>query len=194
MKIGLAKGRIEKNFCNYLKDKKVIKNDLEKTRKLIIQNGNYQFCLLKSDDIINLLLNNCIDIGILGSDVIEEINNNKIETLTSINNSICYFALAALKSKKIDDIKTIATKYPNTSLKLLKQINMECNIIKMNGSLEIAPNLEYADAIIDLVETGNTLKENNLEEKIRFNNITTQIIKVKNNENEEIKKLIKKLK
>jgi ATP phosphoribosyltransferase len=193
MKIGLAKGRIEKNFCNYLKDKEIIKNDLEKTRKLIIQNGDYQFCLLKSEDIINLLLNNCIDIGILGSDVIEEIGNNKIETLTSIN-SVCYFALATLKNKKIEEIKTIATKYPNTAIKLLKQINMECNIIKMNGSLEIAPNLEYADAIIDLVETGNTLKENNLEEKIRFNNINTQIIKIKNNENEEIKRLIKKLK
>ena len=99
-----------------------------------------------------------------------------------------------MPTTKIEDIKTIATKYPKIAMKCLKELKLNCEIIKKNGSLELFPRIGYVDGIIDLVETGKTLEANGLVVLKRFDKISTKVItKNENQENKEIKKLINEL-
>lgn len=193
LKIGVSKGRIEKAFFDLLIKKNIIDEIKMKSRQLSIKTKNLQILLLKPTDIINFVANNFLDLGVLGNDVIEENANDKIIELYDLETGKCNFSLISKPNKKINQIKTIATKYPNISSKLLKEININCEIVKMEGSLELAPFLSYADAIIDLVETGETLKTNRLEEKIKLYNVSTRIIANKQKNCNDIKNFIKKL-
>ena len=163
MKIALSKGRIAKNFYQTLLEKGLIDQIIEEKRNLRIKiNNDYEILLVKPNDVINLVDAKFADIGIVGSDTLEEQNNNQIVDIFDLQTGICSFALASLPNTTINDIKVIATKYPNIAKRLLQNINLSCQINQMDGSLEIAPQIGYADAIIDLVETGNTLKANGL--------------------------------
>lgn len=194
MKIGLSKGRIEEVFYEKLVNNQVIDRYDLKSRKLETDISEYEFYSLKSDDIITLLSDKYIDIGIVGSDIIKEKNNNNIIELLDLQIGLCSFMLATPPNTDLNSIKKVATKYPIISKELLKSINLDCEIRKMNGSLEIAPRLNYADAIIDLVETGNTLRANGLEEKVRFNNVSAKIVSRKDNKEDiKIKKFIKRI-
>ena len=192
--IALSKGRIEKEFIKILENKKIIKN-LVYDRELVLTINNIRIILVKSNDVFSLINNGYADIGIVGSDVIEERNDNNITTLLDLNTGKCSFVLATKPEIDINKIKSIATKYPNKAKEFLNRIKLECEIIKMNGSLESAPLIGYSDGIIDLVDTGNTLKANGLVEKIRFENISTKVVtSIKNKENIKVKRLIKELK
>ena len=194
MKIGLSKGRIEEVFYEKLVNNQVIDRYDLKSRKLETDISEYEFYSLKSDDIITLLSDKYIDIGIVGSDIIKEKNNNNIIELLDLQIGLCSFMLATPPNTDLNSIKKVATKYPIISKELLKSINLDCEIRKMNGSLEIAPRLNYADAIIDLVETGNTLRANGLEEKVRFNNVSAKIVSRKDNKEDiKIKRFIKRI-
>jgi ATP phosphoribosyltransferase len=194
MKIGLSKGRIEEVFYERLVNNQVIDRYDFKSRKLETDINEYEFYSLKSDDIITLLSDKYLDIGIVGSDIIKEKNNNNIIELLDLQIGLCSFMLATPPNTDLNSIKKVATKYPSISKELLKSINLDCEIRKMNGSLEIAPRLNYADAIIDLVETGNTLRANGLEEKVRFNNVSAKIVSRKDNKEDiKIKKFIKRI-
>lgn len=193
--IGLSKGRIEEDFFKILEEKNIVDKNFNYGRNLLVKLNDLNIYLVKSLDICGLLDNGFIDIGIIGSDVIEENNNNSYIELLDLNTGICNFALASLPSKRISEISTIATKYPNIARKLLEEIKLNCEIVKMNGSLELAPLIGYSDAIIDLVQTGNTLKENGLIEIKRLEKISTKIICKKDiKDNQNIKKLINELK
>ena len=194
MKIGISKGRIEELFYKRLIDKKIIDNYDTNSRKYETVIDEYEIYPLKSCDIIPLLNENCIDIGILGSDVIGEYICDNIEELYDFKQSKCSFMLASLPNQQLEKINTVATKYPNIARELLDSLGLNCEIKKMNGSIEIAPKLNYADAIVDIVESGNTLKANGLVELVRFNNISTRIISRKENKNDiKIKKFIKRI-
>jgi ATP phosphoribosyltransferase len=94
----------------------------------------------------------------------------------------------------VENIMVIATKYPNTAKRYLENMKKNCIIIKMNGCLELYPNIGLCDAIIDLVESGKTLEANGLEIIRDFDPISTRIITTQNKaNNSEIKKLIYKL-
>lgn len=193
--VGLSKGRIEEEFFKTLEDKQIIDKDLDYGRNLVISINDLIIYLVKSCDINELLNNDFIDIGIIGSDVIEENNLDGYTELLDLKTGICNFALASLPSKRICDISTIATKYPNIARKLLEELKLNCKIVKMNGSLELAPLIGYSDAVIDLVQTGNTLKANGLIELKRLEQISTKVIcKEKNKDNKNIKRLINRLK
>lgn len=191
--IALSKGRIEEEFIKTLVDKKII-NNLVYNRELVLTINNLRIILVKSNDVFELIDKGFADIGIVGSDMIEEINDNNITTLLDLNTGKCSFVLATKQNMNINDIKKIATKYPNKAKEFLKRIKMECEIIKMNGSLESAPLIGYADGIIDLVETGDTLKANKLVEIIRFEDVSTKVVTSnKNKDNIKIIKLINQI-
>ena len=193
--VGLSKGRIEENFFKILEDKKIIDKELDYGRNLVISINDLIIYLVKSCDIYGLLNSGFIDIGIIGSDVIEENNLDGYTELLDLKTGICNFALASLPSKRISDISTIATKYPNIARKLLEELKLNCEIVKMNGSLELAPLIGYSDAIIDLVQTGDTLKANGLIELKRLEQISTKVICKKDNKDKtEIRRLINRLK
>ena len=175
--------------------KEIIKSNLVYDRELVLTIDNIRIILVKSNDIFQLIDNGYADMGIIGSDMIEEINDNNITTLLDLKTGKCSFVLATKPKIDINLIKSIATKYPNKAKEFLNKMKLECEIIKMNESLELAPLIGYADGIIDLVDTGNTLKANGLVERIRFEDISTKVItSIKNKDDLKVKELINKLK
>jgi ATP phosphoribosyltransferase len=103
--------------------------------------------------------------GVVGKDTIMEMNG-KFYEMVDLGFGRCKFALATKKGYDFYGgygIKTIATKYPNVSRHFFEKKGMDTEIIKIEGSVELAPLLELADGIVDIVETGTTLKENGLE-------------------------------
>ena len=196
IRVVISKGRITNNFFNTILEKGIVNKYIEYDRELQFFIGSeYILYINNSSDIIPVLEKDKADIGIIGSDKIKEVNDTNIVELLDLNTGICDFVLATLPTTNVTSIKSIATKYPNIAKEYLEALKMNCEIVKMNGSLEAAPLMGYADAIIDLVETGSTLKANGLVELTRFETISTKIITTKDKKNnKEIKKLINKLK
>ncbi|MEG1436736.1 MAG: ATP phosphoribosyltransferase, partial [Oscillospiraceae bacterium] len=105
------------------------------------------------------------DLGIVGKDTIAE-NGRSFYEVTDLGFGKCKFALATKVGADFwsgYNVKCIATKYPNIARKFFESKGMDIKIIKIEGSVELAPLLELSDAIVDIVETGSTLKENGLE-------------------------------
>ncbi|MEG0457517.1 MAG: ATP phosphoribosyltransferase [Oscillospiraceae bacterium] len=166
--IALTKGRLEKDTIK-LFDKLGIDSTAlkEKGRKLIlpIDNGKIEVVLAKAPDVITYIQNGVCDIGIVGKDTIMEFGGSYYELL-DLKLGICKFAVAAKCNSSIYDghnLKTIASKYPNVARTFFASKNMDIDVIKIEGSVELAPLLGLSDAIVDIVETGTTLKENGLE-------------------------------
>ncbi len=194
--VALTKGRIEKNFYKLLKEKNIINNELNNKRKLYIDIDNiYRLIVVKSDDVVNLVNNGYANIGIVGSDTITEYNYNNVKELLDLKTGVCNFSLASIPNISINNINVVATKYPNNTKRLLNSIGINPNIVTMSGSLELAPIINYADAIVDIVETGTTLRENGLINIMNLEKISTRVITNDDNvNNESVKKLIKKIK
>lgn len=168
LRIALTKGRLEKNTVGLLEkigyDCTAIR---EKGRKLIlpVPDGNLEVVLAKANDVITYVEHGVCDMGVVGKDTIMEMQGKFFE-LVDIGFGRCKFALATKKGSTFYggfDVKTVATKYPNITRRFFEAKGMDVDIIKIEGSVELAPLLELADGIVDIVETGTTLKENGLE-------------------------------
>ncbi|MBQ9375612.1 MAG: ATP phosphoribosyltransferase [Ruminococcus sp.] len=168
LRIALTKGRLEKDTIKLLEK---IGYDCtavhEKGRKLIlpIPDGNIEVVLAKANDVITYVEHGVCDMGVVGKDTIMEMQGKFFE-LVDLGFGKCKFALATKKGSKFYggyDVKTIATKYPNITRNHFESKGMDVEIVKIEGSVELAPLLELSDGIVDIVETGTTLKENGLE-------------------------------
>ena len=168
LRIALTKGRLEKDTVGLLEkigyDCTAIR---EKGRKLIlpVPDGNLEVVLAKANDVITYVEHGVCDMGVVGKDSIMEMQGKFFE-LVDIGFGRCKFALATKKGSTFYggfDVKTVATKYPNITRRFFEAKGMDVDIIKIEGSVELAPLLELADGIVDIVETGTTLKENGLE-------------------------------
>jgi len=166
IRIALTKGRLEKRAVTLFQTIGLdCTNLVAKGRKLILPVDNYEVVLAKSADVITYVEHGTCDIGIVGKDTIMEKNPDVYE-MTDLGFGKCRFALAVQKGKKFYDgcnEKIIATKYPSVAAEFFEKKDMDVQIIKIEGSVELAPLLGLADAIVDIVETGTTLKENGLE-------------------------------
>lgn len=193
--IALSKGRIEANFYKILFEKNISNNIINPNRNLKINvTDNISILLVKPLDVIKLVSSEYANIGIVGSDTIEEEKNDNIVELLDLNIGRCSFALASVPNTNISDIDMIATKYPNITKKLIISLGINPNIVKMEGSLEVAPIIKYADAIVDLVETGNTLKANGLIILKELLEVSTRVVtNIDSKDNIEVKKFIKRL-
>ncbi len=193
--IALSKGRIEANFYKILLDKNITKNIINPNRSLKINvDDNIELLLVKPVDVIKLVSCKYANVGIVGSDSIEEENDKNIVELLDLDIGKCSFALSTIPGVKIEDIKSIATKYPNIAKRLINDLGINSNIVKMEGSLEVAPIINYADAIVDLVETGNTLKANGLIILKRLLEISTRVITNEDSiDDYEVKRFIKRM-
>lgn len=168
IRIALTKGRIEEDSVKLFKDMGFDCSELEnKGRRLIlnIPEQNIEVVLAKAADVITYIENGVCDIGIVGKDTILEYGGSFFEVI-DLGFGKCKFALAT--KKDVDfysgyQEKTIATKYPNVATNFFKSKNMHVRIVKIEGSVELAPLLALSNGIIDIVETGSTLKENGLE-------------------------------
>ncbi|EDU37198.1 ATP phosphoribosyltransferase [Clostridium sp. CTA-6] len=169
VKIALTKGRLEKEAIEIFKTININTRELEdKGRKLILncenEEYNIDFFLVKAKDVETYVEYGAADMGIVGKDTLMEANKEFYEVL-DLNVGKCKFALAALPSFKLDEgynRKKIATKYPNIAREYFRKKGMDVELIKIEGSVELGPIVGLADAIVDIVETGNTLRENGL--------------------------------
>lgn len=166
LRIALTKGRLEKTSIGLFKTMGLNTKELEnKGRRLILPVDNYEAVLSKAPDVITYVEHGVCDIGIVGKDTIAEHGNSFYEVI-DLNIGKCRFALACPKGTDFFSgykRKTVASKYPKVANEYFKSKGMDVDIIKIEGSVELAPLLGLADGIVDIVETGSTLKENGLE-------------------------------
>ncbi len=168
LRIALTKGRLEKDTIQLFESLGYDCTAVhEKGRKLIlpIPDGNLEVVLAKAADVITYVEHGVCDMGVVGKDTLMEMNGKLFE-LVNLGFGKCKFALATKKDYPFYDgfgVKTIASKYPNVTKAFFEQKHMDVDVIKIEGSVELAPLLGLADGIVDIVETGTTLKENGLE-------------------------------
>ena len=165
--IALTKGRLEKETVKLLDKANYGTEELkDKGRKLVFKDTkkDIKYFLVKAADSITYVEHGVADIGVVGKDTLMEANNNYYEVL-DLNIGKCKFIVASLPEKnifkKVGHIK-IGTKYPTVAREYFKKKNIDVEIIKIEGSVELAPILGLCDAIVDIMETGTTLKENGL--------------------------------
>ncbi len=166
IRIALTKGRLEKSSVKLFKTMGLDTAELEnKGRRLILPVDKYEAVLSKAPDVITYVEHGVCDIGIVGKDTIVEHGSSFYEVL-DLGIGKCRFALACPKGTDFFSgykRKVVASKYPKVAKEFFESKGMDVAIIKIEGSVELAPLLGLADGIIDIVETGSTLKENGLE-------------------------------
>ncbi|WP_084821864.1 ATP phosphoribosyltransferase [Bacillus sp. SA1-12] len=177
--IAMPKGRIFEEAVEMLRKAEYqLPPEFDESRKLIIDvlNENIRFILAKPMDVVTYVEHGVADVGIAGKDVMLEEEGDVYEVL-DLNISECYLAVAGLPNAKLDDVAPkVATKYPKVASSYFREQGEQVEIIKLNGSIELAPLIGLADRIVDIVSTGRTLKENGLIELERICDITSRLI------------------
>lgn len=169
IRLALTKGRIEKTALEYLAKAGYDVSELDedkKGRKLLFKVGDdIEVVLAKAADVITYVEHGVCDGGIVGEDTIMEAKASIYELL-DLEFGKCRFALAGIKDRDFYDgynHKIIASKYPNVTKDYFNAKGIDVEVVKIDGSVELAPILGLSDAIVDIVETGSTLKANGLE-------------------------------
>ena len=137
---------------------------LEKSRKLTFENldAGVRYFWVKPSDVAVYVERGAADIGVAGKDILLEYRPDVYE-LADLDIGKCRMAVAGFPEKTINGTIRVATKFPNIARKFYQSKGRDIDIIHLNGSIEIAPILGLSDVIVDIVETGKTLKENGLE-------------------------------
>ena len=180
LRIPLTKGRLEKDTVELFEkigyDCSAVRN---KGRKLILPVGDrIEVVLAKAADVITYVEHGVCDLGVVGKDTIME-NGSRFYEVLDLGFGRCRFALAGPKGKDFYEgfsEKTVASKYPNVTRAFFESKAMDVRVIKIEGSVELAPLLGLSDGIVDIVETGSTLRENGLEVKEFVADISARLI------------------
>jgi ATP phosphoribosyltransferase len=177
--IAMPKGRIFNEAADLLRRAGFdLPPEFDDSRKLIIdvEEEKFRFILAKPMDVATYVEHGVADLGIAGKDVLLEEERDVYELL-DLKISGCYLAVAGLPDTKMNDVAPkIATKYPNIAAAYFREQGEQVEIIKLNGSIELAPLIGLADRIVDIVSTGRTLKENGLVEYETITNVTSRLI------------------
>ena len=179
--IALTKGRIEKDAMKIFEEAGFGVDELkDKGRKLVFKDTkeNIKYFLVKANDAVTYVEHGAADLAIVGKDTILEKGENYYEIL-DLRIGKCKFIVATLPDanifNRIGHIK-IGSKYPNVSKKYFEGKGMDVEIIKIEGSVELAPILGISEGIVDIMETGTTLKENGLVVVDEVCDISSRII------------------
>jgi len=181
LKIALTKGRLEKKTLELFTRIGMDCSELTGgSRKLIYQIPAYnlEILLAKANDVITYVEHGVCDLGVVGKDTILESGRAFYEML-DLGFGKCKFSVAVRDG---DDFygtyknRRVATKYPNVAKSYFQRRGIDVDIIKIEGSVELAPLLGIADAIVDLVETGATLRENGLSVIEDITDISARLI------------------
>jgi ATP phosphoribosyltransferase len=177
--MAMPKGRIFEEAVDLLRQAGYpLPPEFDESRKLIIDvpEAGLRFILAKPMDVPTYVEHGVADIGIAGKDVMLEEERDVYEVL-DLNISACYLAVAGLPGGNNERIAPkIASKYPNVAAHYFREQGQQVEVIKLNGSIELAPLIGLADHIVDIVSTGRTLKENGLVELERIADITSRLI------------------
>ena len=182
LKIAITKGRLEKPILEIFEKANYNVDDVrEKSRQLIFSNeeDGLEYYLSKAQDTITYVTHGVADIGIIGSDVIEEYGERSFYELLDLNIGKCRLSLAEREGANIlknPQNLTIATSFPNSTKKYFHQLGLDVEVIYIDGSAELTPLVGLADGIVDIVETGTTLKENGLVVVEDIQDVSTRLI------------------
>ncbi len=201
LNIALPKGRLGDKvyelFASIGYDCSEIYSD---NRKLVFENkaNGVRYLLVKPSDVAIYIAHGAADIGVVGKDILEE-GNFDIYELLDLNLGKCNMCVAAPNDyvEDFDRPLRVATKFVNIAKNYYISLNREIEIIKLNGSIEIAPILGLSDVIVDIVESGKTLKENNLRVYEQIMPISARLIANKSSykfKGDDIDTLMEKLK
>ncbi len=199
--VALPKGRIAEETLEIFEkifNKKFIFED----RKLILIVDNFKFLLVRNQDVPTYVYHGSADIGVVGLDVLEE-NELDLIKLLDLEIGKCKVCIGIKEEDELDFSKheiKVATKMVNIAKKYFSKRAMAVDIIKLYGSIELAPIVGLADAIVDIVETGTTMKKNGLKVAETIMNSSAYLIVNKNsfytkkqeilNLYEEVKKIV----
>ena len=198
--IALPKGRLgEKIYAMFEMAGYECPSIKEDNRKLVFENEEkgVRYFWVKPSDVSIYVERGAADIGVCGKDILAEYTPDVYELL-DLKKGVCSMAVAAKKDFHDDRETTlkVATKFVRVAKAFYAKKGRDIDVIKLNGSIELAPILGLSDVIVDIVETGRTLKENNLEVKEIIFPISARLIANKASfkfKTEEIERLAKKV-
>jgi len=201
LNIALPKGRLgEKVYDMFEKAGFECPSIKEESRKLIFENeaAGVRYFWVKPSDVAIYVERGAADIGVAGKDILLEYTPDVYE-LFDLDIGKCRMAVAAPSDFRDNPEKTlkVATKFSNIARKYYSSLGRDIDIIHLNGSIEIAPILGLSDVIVDIVETGTTLKENNLEVFETIVPISARLIANKSSfmfKSEQIEKIVNSMK
>ena len=171
IKIAIQKsGRLYEESLQLLKDCGISVNNGKDQLKISVDNFPMEIMFLRNSDIPQYLEDGVVDIAIVGENLLAE-KKKEIAVVHALGFSKCRVSLAVPKEVDTDELdyfqgKKIATSYPNTLQKFLRENNISAEIHVISGSVEIAPNIGLADGICDIVSSGSTLFKNGLRETL----------------------------
>ncbi len=180
LNVALPKGRLgEKVYAMFEEAGFECPSIKENTRKLIFENEELgiRYFWVKPSDVAIYVERGAADIGVAGKDILLEYRPDVYELL-DLKIGKCSMAVAGRRDFEDDRNRTlkVATKFPNIAKKYYFSRGRDIDVINLNGSIELAPILGLSDVIVDIVETGTTLKENNLEVIDKFIPISARLI------------------
>lgn len=162
--IALPKGRIAEQTLEKF-EKAFGEKFIFEDRKLILEKAGFTFLNVRNQDVPTYVMHGAADLGVVGLDVLEEKEYDLIKLL-DLEIGKCKVAIGLKKGSKIDWNRseiTVATKHEKIAKRFFEQKAMAVNIVKLYGSIELAPLVGLSDCIVDIVETGETMKQNGLE-------------------------------
>jgi ATP phosphoribosyltransferase len=171
----------------------------ENSRKIIFKTNleNLEMIKVRSFDVATFVKFGGADLGICGFDVLEEFSSKEIFPILDLSIGKCRLSIAGKKTLTTNNSHIrVATKYPTITQKYFSKKGVQAEIIKLNGSIEIAPSLNLCDVIVDLVSSGKTLQENDMIEFEKILDVTSHLIvnrasfKTANHEINQIIKII----
>lgn len=169
IKIAIQKsGRLNEDSLKILKDCGISIDNGRDQLKALARNFPLEVLYLRNGDIPQYLRDGVVDLAIVGENLLFE-KGTDLQVIEKLGFSKCKVSLAIPKGQSFNSIKDlegkrIATSYPNTVKEFLQRENIQADLHIINGSVEIAPNIGLADAIVDIVSSGSTLFKNNLKE------------------------------
>ncbi len=165
LKIALPKGRLFEESLELFLKKGIIQEGFEEGRRLSVRVGDYEFLLVKPFDVPVYVENGVADLGVVGRDVLLE-RKPDLYVLFDLGIGFCKIVVAGKEENREKYLKSsylkVATKYPRITQEFFSEKGVKCKIIPLSGSVELAPLIGLSDFIVDLVQTGRTLRENNL--------------------------------
>ena len=178
--LALPKGRVYDDFIPSLQETQfALKDDPKKSRKMLLdtKHPKVKVLVIRGWDVPTYITSGSAHLGVVGKDILMEKEEEEFVELLDLNLGKCRLSLAGSEEILTGSSRLrIATKYPKSSIKFMNSIGVQAEIIYLNGAQEIAPVLGLSDAIIDLVDTGKTLKENGLDEIKVIADISTRLI------------------
>lgn len=178
LKVAMPKGRMNKPAAELFRRAGLpIPVDFDDSRKLIISmpEAEMEFIMAKPVDVPTLVEYGVADIGVVGKDVLIEENKDVYELL-DLGIGLCRMSVIGLPDWKPVIHPRVATKYPNIASQYFRERGQQVEVIKLNGSIELAPLIGLADRIVDMVESGQTIRENGLVEMEQILTITSRLI------------------